>query len=147
MSDKQRRPESNQEQSAEVEHEFIPSALGSQYTIVRGDTLSGIATRAYGAARYWRHLMDANPGKVRRGGDLIVVGDELTMPPVGGVFDVDFEPFTVAVVLEEVRTPYGNFLVLPVGYEGKPEPREGWTIVHEVEFEAVKQASKVASGT
>jgi hypothetical protein len=143
MSDKQHRhstEEQSQQTGTEQLSEPLYSSLGENYTIARGDTLSGIAVRAYGAARHWRHIMAANPDKVHRGGDLIVVGDELSMPPVGAMLTPVTEPEAVAIQLEEVRTPYGNFLVVPEEYPGEPDPRTGWTIVHAAQFEAVKNA-------
>lgn len=53
---------------------------GGTYVIRRGDTLSKIAKRAYGDGTKWREIMQANPKKVFRGGDLILVGDTLEIP-------------------------------------------------------------------
>ena len=55
---------------------------GGVWTVVRGDTLWRIARRTYGSGRYWRNIADANPDRVFRGGDLILVGAELALPVV-----------------------------------------------------------------
>ncbi|MGB3715029.1 MAG: hypothetical protein WA996_11430 [Candidatus Promineifilaceae bacterium] len=53
---------------------------GGTYEIVAGDTLSSIAERTYGNARYWRAIYKANPGKSREGGDRIDPGTILDLP-------------------------------------------------------------------
>lgn len=55
---------------------------GDTYEIVRGDTLWGIAERTYGHGRYWRRIYRANPGKARRGGNLIFPGTVLNLPTI-----------------------------------------------------------------
>jgi len=53
---------------------------GGTWHIERGDTLWAIARTTYGSGTYWEDIARANPEKVRRGGDLIIVGDELRLP-------------------------------------------------------------------
>jgi LysM repeat protein len=55
---------------------------GGTYEIVAGDTLSSIAERTYGNARYWREIHAANPGKSREGGNKIFPGTILDLPTV-----------------------------------------------------------------
>jgi hypothetical protein len=55
---------------------------GQNHIVVRGDTLWRIAERTYGHGRYWTEIRDANPERVFRGGDLILVGAELILPMV-----------------------------------------------------------------
>lgn len=55
---------------------------GGEYVIQEGDTLWGIAQRTYGSGRYWREILRSNPDRVFRGGDLIIVGDRLTLPTI-----------------------------------------------------------------
>ncbi len=38
------------------------AAVGGSYTVVRGDTLSGIARRTYGNPSAWKRIAAANPG-------------------------------------------------------------------------------------
>ena len=143
MAIKQQRPAPSVEApqtGVEQETETTQSSLGPRYTVAKGDTLLGISRRAYGSAIHWRTIMDANPTKVFKGGSLIVVGDELTMPPVGHVnivHDLDDE---FAMEPERFETPYGRYLVLPEGYEGTPDPVPGWTIVKAGDFKSVEKA-------
>jgi hypothetical protein len=84
--------------------------------------------------------MDANPTKVFMGGNLILIGDELTMPRIGCIqpsYDLDDD---FAMEPERFVSPYGKYLVLPEGYEGQPEPKPGWTIVKAADFQAVEDA-------
>ena len=55
---------------------------GTRYTVQRGDTLWSIAQRAYGSGRHWRQIMNANPDRVGRGGDLIITGTHLDLPAI-----------------------------------------------------------------
>ena len=40
----------------------VEAAAGGGYTVVRGDTLSGIARRYYGNPSAWKRIAAANPG-------------------------------------------------------------------------------------
>lgn len=53
---------------------------GQSYTVSSGDTLSDIAKKTYGAAKFWTSIRDANPKAVRDGGNLIYVGSVLMLP-------------------------------------------------------------------
>lgn len=54
---------------------------GSQYTIVKGDTLSGIAYAAYGQGRKWPRIWQANQTRLRSGDpNLIFPGEVITIP-------------------------------------------------------------------
>ena len=55
---------------------------GNAHLIRAGDTLWKIAETTYDHGRYWRRIMEANPSKVGRGGDLILVGDTLQLPAI-----------------------------------------------------------------
>jgi len=55
---------------------------GTPYEIVEGDTLWAIAERTYGHGRYWRDIHRANPGKARRGGNLIFPGQIFDLPEI-----------------------------------------------------------------
>jgi hypothetical protein len=55
---------------------------GTNYTVKRGDSLSKIAQNIYGDYRYWPLIRDANEGKVADGGNLILIGVELSIPRV-----------------------------------------------------------------
>ena len=55
---------------------------GSDCVVQRGDSLTKIAREVYGATRYWRNIMRANPTKVSRGGDLIITGETLHLPSI-----------------------------------------------------------------
>lgn len=50
---------------------------GTSYTVARGDTLGTIATRAFGASRYWRAICNANS---LANCNVIEVGDVLEIP-------------------------------------------------------------------
>jgi nucleoid-associated protein YgaU len=50
------------------------------YTVVKGDTLSAIAQREYGAAGKWKAIYEANRDKISNP-DLIQPGQVLTIPP------------------------------------------------------------------
>jgi uncharacterized protein YidB (DUF937 family) len=50
------------------------------YTVVPGDSLSGIAQRRYGAASKWRVIFEANRNQIKDP-DLIHPGQVLTIPP------------------------------------------------------------------
>lgn len=52
-----------------------------EYTVKRGDTLSGIATSFYGSARYVDFLFDANRDRLRSRDDLRL-GQVLRVPPL-----------------------------------------------------------------
>lgn len=54
---------------------------GRPYTIVKGDTLSGIARQAYGQAKKWRLIWRANQTVLRSGNpDLIFPGEVINIP-------------------------------------------------------------------
>jgi nucleoid-associated protein YgaU len=50
------------------------------YTVVKGDTLSAIAKREYGAAGKWKAIYEANRDKISNP-DLIRPGQVLNIPP------------------------------------------------------------------
>jgi prophage tail gpP-like protein len=62
----------------------MPKATpGIPYTIVPGDTLSGIAKQAYGEARRWREIWQANQFVLRSGDpNLIFPGETITIPKI-----------------------------------------------------------------
>jgi nucleoid-associated protein YgaU len=55
-----------------------PAATGTKYTIKPNDTLSGIAARFLGHAKYWKKIVDANPGldpnRLQLGTEIIIPG-------------------------------------------------------------------------
>ena len=57
---------------------------GRSYTIEKGDTLSGIAKRFYGKAKYWRQIHEANSAAIDNP-DRIFPGQVITLPAI----DVD----------------------------------------------------------
>ena len=143
MAIKQQRPTPSVEApqtETEQATEAVQSSTGPRYTIARGDTLSGISKRAYGSAGHWRCIMDANPDKVFKGGNLIMVGDELKMPSIGHFPPTDYLDDFFAMEPERFVSPYGKYLVLPEGYEGQPDPIPGWTIVKAAHFQALEDA-------
>lgn len=60
----------------------MPKATpGTPYTVVKGDTLSGIAYQAYGNGRKWRAIWRANKQTIRSGNPhLIYPGEVLSIP-------------------------------------------------------------------
>src|SRR5256885_13215908 len=55
---------------------------GSSYTVQPGDTLSGIAQRAYGNGNEWQKIYDANKQVIGSDPNLIQPGQVLYIPPV-----------------------------------------------------------------
>lgn len=53
------------------------------HKVVSGDTLFAISKHYYGDGTKWEVIMDANPGKVHKGGDLIHVDEILKIPGAG----------------------------------------------------------------
>ena len=51
------------------------------YTIEKGDTLSGIAQRFYGKAKYWRQIHEANSAEIENP-DRIFPGQVITLPAI-----------------------------------------------------------------
>ncbi|WP_374603393.1 LysM peptidoglycan-binding domain-containing protein [Arenimonas sp.] len=68
--------------SEETIHEGGGGSQGVQvHTVVRGDTLSGIAKHYYGKAGMWPIIFEANRDKLDNP-DLIHPGQELKIPPL-----------------------------------------------------------------
>jgi len=61
----------------------MPRAIpGAPYTVVSGDTLTGIAKQAYGDPKKWRDIWQANQSSLRSGDpNLIYPGEILQIPP------------------------------------------------------------------
>ncbi|GAA4014227.1 hypothetical protein GCM10022408_29230 [Hymenobacter fastidiosus] len=57
-----------------------PTAAGSSYTVVSGDSLSKIAKHHYGDAAKWHQIYDANKATIGANPDHIEVGQVLTLP-------------------------------------------------------------------
>ena len=57
-----------------------PGPSATIYTVVRGDTLSGIAGRFYGNQSRWKQIYDANRGVIGSNPNLIKPGQVLTIP-------------------------------------------------------------------
>lgn len=51
------------------------------YTIEKGDTLSAIAQRFYGKAKYWRQIHEANSAEIENP-DRIFPGQVITLPAI-----------------------------------------------------------------
>ncbi len=62
----------------------MPKAIpGVPYTVVPGDTLSGIANQAYGEGRRWREIWNANQTVLKSGNpNLIYPGEVITIPKI-----------------------------------------------------------------
>lgn len=55
----------------------------TQYTVVRGDTLSNISARAYGDQTLWRRIWSANQTRLKSGDpNLIYPGEVIIIPPL-----------------------------------------------------------------
>ncbi|MDP2307578.1 MAG: LysM peptidoglycan-binding domain-containing protein [Pseudomonadota bacterium] len=129
---------------------------GSHYLVQRGDTLVRIAEVTYGNGCYWKDIMRANPQSVFRGGELILVGDTLSLPviriPTGGGATA-CSPVTggqggqtAAAVSREVCTEWGDFSIYPDDYVGElPQGPDGSQSIREAEYaESVEQREREA---
>ena len=58
-----------------------PSGSARTYTIEQGDTLSAIAQRVYGKAKYWRQIHEANRAEIDNP-DRIYPGQVITLPAI-----------------------------------------------------------------
>lgn len=59
---------------------------GKQYTVVSGDTLSGISLRAYGVATYWPRIFKANQTALKSSDpDLIFPGEIIFIPEISEI--------------------------------------------------------------
>lgn len=61
----------------------VPGTAGGErsYTIEKGDTLSAIAQRAYGKAKYWRQIHEANRDEIEDP-DRIFPGQVIRLPAI-----------------------------------------------------------------
>lgn len=57
----------------------LPRAPGRTYTVVKGDTLSGIAERFYGKPGEWHRIYEANKVNIKNP-DLIYPGQTFIIP-------------------------------------------------------------------
>jgi nucleoid-associated protein YgaU len=58
-----------------------PAGSARSYTIEEGDTLSAIAQRVYGKAKYWRQIHEANRAEIENP-DRIYPGQVITLPAI-----------------------------------------------------------------
>ena len=58
----------------------LVAAPSQRYTVVKGDTLSGIAKQFYGNANRWKAIYEANTDQIKNP-DLIKPGQVLVIPP------------------------------------------------------------------
>ncbi len=65
-------------------HLSLPAAVGTLYTVRRGDTLSRIAEAHYGEAGKWLVIYNANRPTIGWDPDRLKVGAQLRIPPRGG---------------------------------------------------------------
>ena len=55
-------------------------AVGTSYTVQKGDTLQKIASKIYGSSKNWHRIYEANQDTLK-GPDRITVGQKLVIPP------------------------------------------------------------------
>ena len=75
------KPDFGNVQSSVTSTEEIVGKQERSYTIEKGDTLSGIAQRFYGKARYWRQIHEANRATIENP-DRIYPGDTIVLPAI-----------------------------------------------------------------
>lgn len=63
------------------EKESAKSITAQSYTVKRGDTLSSISRKFYGAAKYYRHIMNANT-RILKSANQLQQGQQLLIPPL-----------------------------------------------------------------
>jgi prophage tail gpP-like protein len=113
---------------------------GKQYTVVKDDTLSGIAASAYGDGRRWRVIWRANESRLRSGDpNLIFPGEVIFIPRIAELEqqgDVDGiasskGPEELTLVIDGVDVPIESARVLRSLDTGA----DGWsaTILYDVE--------------
>ncbi|MGW8256641.1 MAG: phage baseplate assembly protein [Thermoguttaceae bacterium] len=70
---------------------------GKQYTIVKGDTLSGIAATAYGSGHLWRRIWQANQTRLKSGSpERIYPGEVIIIPGLVEIESAKAERSTAA---------------------------------------------------
>lgn len=148
MSGHQYQSSQDRQQDTEQEEGEQVNRGGRTHKVVRGDTLSKISIQTYGLARYWRNIAEANPSKVHQGGDVIVVGDELTLPAINVPAQTApevAEATPVAVEPDYRYSDYGSFIVYPDNYTGEKLEEPDHQTVSESEYVAIFAARKAAA--
>ena len=77
---------------------------GKQYTVQRGDTLSEIATRAYGDPGLWPRIFNANQTNIKSGDqNKVAVGEVLIIPVLAEEEDLRRSFFSSPVISDGVE--------------------------------------------
>ncbi len=130
---------------------------GGNYEVVAGDSLWKIAKATYGQGKFWQDIYKANPDKVARGGNLILIGTVLTLPAVQVPANTAPEVAPAnggdqpAVGPIGMSTEFGNFDIYPDDFTG-PLPlsvrnAETWPI-KQAEFDLLNtRLTAVKNGT
>jgi len=114
------------------------------YTTEAGDTLSGIAERAYGRAQAYQRIFDFNPGKLESP-NLILVGVDLYIPCEDGGERPDLPPIETASAVDD-DTPSRQIVKILTGAEYAPYVDDGLENGG-FSFELVERALQFGSGT
>jgi prophage tail gpP-like protein len=87
---------------------------GRQYTVVQDDTLSHIATRAYGDPNEWPRIFQANQSALKSGSpDLIFPGEVLNIPVLPEIEDIKSRFFQSRGVTDGIELKIGD-RILPI---------------------------------
>lgn len=122
---------------------------GKQYTVVEGDTLSGIASRAYGDQNEWPRIFNANQSALKsKSPDLIFPGEILNIPVLPEIENIKSQFFQSRGVTDGVELKIED-RILPVQSASVTRTMDtaadGWTAVFAWQPGLDKEIDKLTS--